>query len=131
MNSSTPCLDEFDRIVADLRNKAANSAARAKPTMWAYYGRMADALEREFADSVRDCRAAQGHDARRVADGGLAGVALAICGHAESDCPNLDRDQAADLWALSVYCDRILRKWITPKRRSLAWLRNRAEVRRA
>lgn len=38
--SATPCLDEFERLVAQCRAKARNAARRSKPTMWAYYERM-------------------------------------------------------------------------------------------
>jgi hypothetical protein len=54
-----------------------------------------DALSGSLPTGTRlPCR--PGHDARRVADGGLAVRCPVICGHAESDCPKSDRDQAAD-----------------------------------
>lgn len=126
MTCMTPCLAEYDRIVAACRAKARASARANKPTMWAYYERMAERLEAHFAEAVAATRAAKGQD-RRVVDGGIAGVALAIVQSADERCAELPRDAAADLWALSVYCNRILGEWVEPvKRRSLDWLRARA-----
>jgi hypothetical protein len=128
--SNTPCLDAFDRIVASCRVSARNAARRNKPTMWAYYLRMAEQLEGEFGDAVQAVREATKRDARYM-DGGIAGVALAIVQDADSRCCTLKRDEAANLWALSVYASRILKVW-TPgapqRRRSLKWLRDRAGV---
>ena len=130
-NLRTPCLDALRRELARLEAQAANAARRNKPTMWAYYARMRDELRREFGPTVaRTCRA-RGIN-RRFHDSGIAGVALAICQRADAQCPLLPRDAAADLWALSVYASRILRSWGAgpAPRRSLAWLRERAKVRR-
>lgn len=133
MMSATPCLDELDRLVAYCRSAARRSAGRCKPTMWAYYERMAERLEAHFAESAAVVRAEKGgRHARRVADGGIAGVALAIVQSADERCAELPRDAAADLWALSVYCRMILGRWSGPQpRRSLEWLRRRACVRAA
>lgn len=127
----TPCLDALQRQINSLEHQSANAARRNKPTMWAYYARMRDELRREFGPTMaRTCRA-RGRN-RRFHDSGIAGVALAICQRADAQCPLLPRDAAADLWALSVYASRILRSWGAgpAPRRSLAWLRERAEVRR-
>jgi hypothetical protein len=124
----TPCLNELDRLVADLRAKATNAARQNKPTMWAYYERMAERLEAHFAEAAAEARSAPGASGKRVADGGVAGVALAIVQSADERCCTLPRDAAADLWAISVYCNRILRKWTGEaiRGRSLKWLRARA-----
>jgi len=108
------------RIVAELRAKAKNAAMRAKPTMWAYYGEMADALESEFKDVER-------------IDGGYAGAALAISQNAEDACPSLPRAEAARQWAISVYARRILAAWGAGIGNpvSLQWLRDRAAQERA
>lgn len=131
MSAYTPCLDRFDSIVAHLRGQARNAARRGKPTMWAYYERMAERLEAHFAEAVAEVRSSQASpDSLRMLDGGIAGVALAIVQIADGRCSGLPRDAAADLWALSVYCARILAVW-TPgpqPRRSLRWLRERAGV---
>ena len=103
------------RLVAELREKSRNAAMRAKPTMWAYYGDMADALEAEFKDCTRT-------------DGGYAGCALAISQNAEDACPSLPRAEAARQWAISVYARRILAAWGAGIGNpvSLRWLRERA-----
>lgn len=130
-NLRTPCLDALRRELARLEAQAANAARRNKPTMWAYYGRMIESLRREFGPTVARTHRSRGRW-RRINDGGIAGVALAICQQADSECPSLPRDAAADLWALSVYAARVLRAWGAGPgpRRSLAWLRTRPEVRR-
>lgn len=139
MTSNTPCLDEFDRVVRGLRANARNAAKRNKPTMWAYYERMAERLEAHFSTCVAETRTRliiKPKQESRVADGGIAGVALAIVQSADERCPHVPRDEAADLWALSVYANRILRAWTKgseptyPRadRRSLRWLRERAGV---
>lgn len=103
------------RLVAELREKSRNAAMRAKPTMWAYYGDMADALEEEFKGVTRT-------------DGGYAGCALAISQNAEGACPSLPRAEAARQWAVSVYARRILAAWGAGIGNpvSLRWLRERA-----
>lgn len=105
-------------IISELEEKARNAARRNKPTMWAYYGEMADGLREYFADVINHC------------DGGFAGAALALTQRAEDECATLPRAEAARLWGLSVYARRILRAW-TPgmamDRVSLQWLRDRAE----
>lgn len=113
-------MDAFRAIVADLREKERNAARRNKPTMWAYYGDMADELERQFADVSHS-------------DGGYAGAALALSQRAERLCPDLPRVEAARLWALGVYCRRILGAWtpgepLAGYRPGLGWLRQRAGV---
>jgi hypothetical protein len=113
-------VETFRRIVADLREKERNAARRAKPTMWAYYGGMADDLEAYFSDVT-------------LSDGGFAGAALALSQKAERKCPDLPRLEAAHLWALSVYCRRILSAWtpgepLAGYRPGLGWLRERAGV---
>lgn len=129
MTTFSPCLDELDRIIEHLRGQARNAAQRNKPTMWAYYERMAERLEAHFAEAAAMARSQPSPQGRRVADGGVAGVALAIVQSADERCGELPRDAAADHWALSVYCQRILAKWGRPvRRRSLAWLRARAGV---
>lgn len=107
----TQMIEARDSLIASLESQAANAARRNKPTMWAYYLRMADALRHELdADS----------------DGGVAGQALAISQRAEEQCKTLPPSQAADLWAIGIYCRRILRAWCpTPYRVSLNWLRAR------
>lgn len=129
--NQTPCLDALRRELARLEAQASNAARRNKPTMWAYYGRMIESLRREFGPTVARTARARGKR-RRINDGGIAGVALALCQQADSECPMLPRDQAAELWAVSVYAARVLRAWGAgmPPRRSLAWLRKRVEVRR-
>lgn len=109
----------FNEIVAALDSKAANAARRNKPTMWAYYGDMADWLRDYFGTCLSQC------------DGGYAGAAAALVERAEDECPTLPRAEAAVLWARSVYCRRILNAWtpgIERTRGSLQWLRNRLEV---
>lgn len=109
-------VETLRRIVADLEEKSRNAATRNKPTMWAYYGDMAD----ELRDYFGTCH--------HQTDGGYAGAALALVMRAEEECPTLPRGSAAHLWALSVYCRRILNAW-TPAphaRPSLQWLRDRA-----
>lgn len=100
-----------DQLIAENEAKAVNAARRNKPTMWAYHLRMATLLRQELdADS----------------DGGVAGQALAISQRAESRCAELPPDDAADLWALGVYCRRILKAWCPrPYRVSLQWLKER------
>jgi hypothetical protein len=104
------------RLVAELREKSRNAAQRGKPTMWAYYGDMADALEAEFADATST-------------DGGYAGCALAISQNAEAACPSLPRAEAARQWAISVYARRILAAWGAGIGNpvSLQWMRDRVE----
>lgn len=104
------------RLVAELREKSRNAALRAKPTMWAYYGDMADALEAEFKDVGR-------------IDGGYAGCALAISQNAEDDCPTLPRAEAARRWAVGVYARRILAAWGAGIGNpvSLQWMRDRVK----
>ena len=111
-------VETFQRIVSTLDSKSANAARRNKPTMWAYYGDMADWLRAYFAD-VSDT------------DAGYAGAALALVQRAEDDCPTLPRGEAALLWARSIYCRRILNAWTPPPhdRPSLRWLRDRATPR--
>lgn len=101
--------------------------------MWAYYARVAEQLRREFAPARARTKLGRGLNVRRVLDGGIAGVALAIVQRADDECPNLPRDKAAELWAVSVYAARVLRAWGAGPApvRSLAWLRARVEVRRA
>lgn len=108
---------EFKRILASLHVKAKRAAGQNKPVMWAYYLRMAGRLWQELG------QAAPG--------GGIAGAALAVTQRADDDCPHLPRDEAADLWALSVYCRRIMRAWgVHPNQKhtrpDLSWLRNRS-----
>lgn len=108
---------EYRRILIELSKKAANAAIRNKPTMWAYYLRIRKRLEQELG------QAGDG--------GGYAGAALAMVQLAEEKCPHLSPDKAADLWAISVYCRRIMRAWgLHPygrhHRPSLKWLHNRA-----
>jgi hypothetical protein len=108
-------VETYRQIVATLDEKAENAARRNKPTMWAYYGEMADWLREYFADVS-------------PTDAGYAGAALALVQRAEDECPTLPRGEAAELWARSVYCRRILNTW-TPAphdRPSLQWLRDRA-----
>lgn len=107
-------VDTQRQIVALLDEKAANAARRCKPTMWAYYGEMADWLREYFADVS-------------LTDAGYAGAALALVQRADDECPTLPRGQAAELWARSVYCRRILNAWTPPPhdRPSLQWLRDR------
>jgi hypothetical protein len=104
-----------DEILRTLAAQAANAARRNKPTMWAYYERMRELIERELdADS----------------DGGVAGQALALSQRAEEQCARLPPTEAADLWALGIYCRRILKAWRPGHtyRVSLKWLRARAGV---
>lgn len=107
----------FEAIVSALDEKSRNAALRNKPTMWAYYGDMADWMRTYFGSC------------QYQSDGGYAGAALALVQRAEQECPTLPRPEAAVLWARSVYCRRILRAW-TPgqplDRTSLQWLRDRA-----
>lgn len=107
----------YAAIIADLQAKAKNAALRKKPTMWAYYGDMAELLEEWFADATPD-------------DGGYAGAALALSQKAEAQCPMLPRRAAAHLWAMGIYARRILAAWGTnvPYKPSLDWLRKRAGV---
>jgi hypothetical protein len=131
VTSNTPCLDRYDAIIRRLQAQARNAAKRNKPTMWAYYGRMAERLERELARSVYDARNARGKRdglELRSIDGGIAGSALALVQRADAQVWELSRDEAADLWALSVYANRILAAWTKAERRSLAWLRARAGI---
>jgi hypothetical protein len=108
--------ETYQAILIELRGKALRSATANKPTMWAYYADIADRLEREFEDALED-----------PDDGGLAGCALAISQIAENDCPKLPRQEAAQLWAVSVYARRILGTWGGGNVRvSLDWLRKRA-----
>jgi hypothetical protein len=114
-------VEVFNEIVADLDRKARNAALRNKPTMWAYYGEMADWLRDYFGTCRSQC------------DGGYAGAAAALVERAEDECPTLPRTEAAALWARSVYCRRILNAWwpgVERYRSSLQWLRDRvaAEV---
>jgi hypothetical protein len=105
-------------IIADLRAKSANAAERGKPTRWAYYGDLADALEAYFSDVT-------------PTDGGHAGAALALSGWATRACPGLTRTDAAHLWALGVYARRILAAWGAGSETvRLDWLRARASERR-
>lgn len=125
-----PCLAELDRIIAQQASKARNAAIRCKPTMWAYHDRMTERLGAWFAESADAVRAAvaSGIVQRiRIADGGIAGSALALVQRADAECRKLHRDEASDLWAMSIYANRILRKWSSApiKRRSLSWLRDR------
>lgn len=109
-------LQTYDAVLLDLHAKAANSARRNKPTMWAYYLGMVAGLTEWFDDVERT-------------DGGFAGAALALSQRAERECPTLPATEAARLWALSVYARRILRAWgagCPPV--SLDWLRERAGV---
>lgn len=131
--SNTPCLDAFDRTIASIRRNAANAVRRNKPTMWAYFGRMEEGLTKWFGATVDATRSAtcEGRALRGI-DGGIAGVALALVQRSEKLCPTMPRDEAADLWALGTYANRILRAWTSEKgpspfRRSLAWLRQRQE----
>lgn len=104
-----------DKIVNELERQAKNAALRNKPTMWAYYTRMVELIRQEL-------------DAE--SDGGIAGQALAISQRAEALCGNLPPSDAADLWALGIYCRRILKAWCPdhPYKVSLNWLRERAGV---
>ena len=108
-------VETFRQIVASLDEKAVNAARRNKPTMWAYYGDMADWLRDYFGSCLSHT------------DGGYAGAALALVQRAEDECPTLPRGEAAALWARSVYCRRILNAWTPPPhdRPSLQWLRDR------
>lgn len=126
-----PCLQELDRILLQQASKARNAALRCKPTMWAYHDRMQQRLTAWFSDSsdaVRAALATGGDQLIRCADGGVAGAALALVQRAQEECCRLPRDEAADIWAMSVYANRILGKWTLtaekPKR-SLRWLRER------
>lgn len=116
-NSEKGPVAVFDQIMIELRRKATNAAIHKKPTMWAYYGDMADGLFAWFGDSERD-------------DGAYAGAALALSQKAERDCPNLARREAAHLWAMGIYARRILAAWGAgvPYKPSLDWLRQRAGV---
>jgi hypothetical protein len=133
--TNTPCLDAYTNVLLRLRADAKRSARMAKPTMWAYYERMAERVEAHLeyaAAEVRDARArgVRGLELRSI-DGGIAGIALAVMQQADDRCPSLPRDAAADLWALSVYMSRIHKAWgVGQYRRSLAWLRNRTGVQR-
>lgn len=105
----------YERIVRELDGKSLVAAFRAKPTMWAYYGDMADALRYEFKDATKT-------------DSGYAGCALAISQIAFRDCPSLTRAEAARRWAVGVYARRILAAWGAGNGGpvSLQWLRDRA-----
>lgn len=106
----------YDSIVEDCIDKAANAAARNKPTMWAYYLDMADGLLDWFADVKRD-------------DGAFAGAALALSQRAEEQCAAAKHAEAARMWALGVYARRILRGSGVPvSRTSLAWLHRRGSL---
>ena len=108
-------LDMLLSILGELDRKAVKAAKTNKPTMWAYYQRMRGRLAEELGQATRG--------------GGIAGAALAVVQKADSDCPHLEPSEAADLWALSVYCVRIMRAWglkVDHRQRDLSWLRNRA-----
>ena len=111
-------VETFRRVVTELDERSRESARKNKVTMWAYYGDMADELRGYFGTCINET------------DAGYAGAALALVQRAEEECPTLPRGSAAHLWALSVYCRRILDAW-TPaphERGSLQWLRDRAGV---
>lgn len=126
--SASPCCDEFVRVMRLLRSQAVNAAKRNKPTMWAYYTRMEARLRAWFSASMDAAEGAKGSTGLSVLDGGIAGAALALVQKADRECPHLPNDEAADLWAMGTYANRILRAWGagSPSRRSLAWLRARA-----
>ena len=102
-------------ILADLKAKQANAARRNKPTMWAYFLSMRRGLKRWFTART---------------DGGLAGQALALVQRAHQECSDAECPPtvAAHWWAMGTYAARILRAWdVRSPRRSLSWLRARAE----
>lgn len=108
----------FQEIVSSLDEKAINAARRNKPTMWAYYGDMADWLRAYFSEAEED-------------DGSYAAFAAVLVERAEAECPSLSRAEAAVLWARSVYCRRILNAWwpgVERYRSSLQWLRDRVSA---
>lgn len=108
----------YTKILAELQVKADNAIDRNKPTMWAYFIDMKGGLESWFVGVVVD-------------DGGYAGAALALSQKAARECPHLEPQAAARLWAMSVYARRILSAWSGRQERvSLNWLRARRSTER-
>jgi hypothetical protein len=112
-------VDAYERLVRELDLKAQNAARRAKPTMWAYYSEMAQALRDAFENVPQT-------------DGSYAGAALAISQNCVREVENLQLDagRAAECWALGIYARRILAAWGAGNGGpvSLGWLRKRAGV---
>ncbi len=88
--------------------KAQNAAAQGHPTMWAHYLRIAELLGRAPSSS----------------DAVVQVYCRDVSDRAIRHCPTLPPRHAAELWALSVNCRRILGH-LAPDV-TLNWLRSRA-----
>lgn len=111
-------LAAYEHVLAELRRKENQAIASNKPTMWAYYVEMTEALTYWIG------RASGG------TDNGVVGACTRRIWEAEQLTQRADAhpNELAHTWALSVYCVKILRlcnqgKLVT--KRSLAWLRAR------
>lgn len=103
-------VERADRLIDELRAKAANAARRCKPTMWAYYSDCADQLSTWF-------------DLAERTDEAYLNAAIALSESAKMAAPNLQPIEAARLWAQGIYARRIAGD---TSRASLTWLRERA-----
>jgi len=122
-------LDMLDAMLASLRAKAIAAARANKPTMWAYYRRMERRLADWFAEPSDRARAVMSPSERRVAVGGIAGAALALVQYSQRACRELPDDEAAALWAMGTYANRLVRSWSGfSEPRDLGWLRDRVAL---
>jgi len=97
-------------LLVELTDEAANAARRNKPTMWAYYLQMIDALE----------------PLEHLPELELLGRLRAISRDAVVRCPALPPVEAAHAWALGIYARRIMqRAGYSTERVSLKWLHRR------